>query len=176
MKDIPRSLWAFAVISIASGAVFTVLHPHPLLGFKIFALTIEVGIAVLLLRGSRVVWTFALVSQCLGLLTEALGTPTWRSALGAAGAALLLLPASWRFVWRRQPVPESVLAEPRPRSWDPDDHPSEERPSGWYLDPENPRRMRFWNSEIGEWRGSTKAPRKQRWPTPRSGDIRSPNN
>ncbi len=59
-----------------------------------------------------------------------------------------------------------TVADPRPsqQSWDPSGYSDEDRPKGWYVDPENPERMRYWD-DAGEspgWKGSTRTPRKLR--------------
>lgn len=48
------------------------------------------------------------------------------------------------------------------RSWDPRDYAPEDRPPGWYVDPESPERMRYWGAgDSPGWSGATtRTPRK----------------
>jgi len=48
------------------------------------------------------------------------------------------------------------------RSWDPRDYAPEDRPAGWYVDPESPERMRYWGAgDSPGWSGATtRTPRK----------------
>jgi hypothetical protein len=50
------------------------------------------------------------------------------------------------------------------RSWDLSGHSDEDRPKGWYIDPENPKRMHYWDDsgESPGWKGSTWTTRKVR--------------
>jgi hypothetical protein len=69
---------------------------------------------------------------------------------------------------RWESIPEQVVGgdgQPSPRnSWDPRDYSPEERPQGWYVDPERPGRMRFWNAgDPPDWGATTiRTPRKIR--------------
>lgn len=48
-------------------------------------------------------------------------------------------------------------------SMDPGDHPAEERPKGWYVDPGSPDRMRYWEGDPPRWSSATtRTPRKTR--------------
>lgn len=76
------------------------------------------------------------------------------------GLVLLLAPASRSYVWRSRPhvaVDSIALATPTA------DSPSDlGRPSGWYVDPDHPKRMRYWRADDAKWLGTTKTPRKIR--------------
>lgn len=74
-------------------------------------------------------------------------------------------------VWRRGPAmdssgtagsPSAASGPPVAHSWDVDDHSPRERPSGWYVDPDNPARMRYWDGgDPPAWTDSTtRTPRK----------------
>jgi hypothetical protein len=53
---------------------------------------------------------------------------------------------------------------PDPQSQDPRDYPEENRPKGWYVDPGNPARMRYWEAgDPPRWStATTRTPRKTR--------------
>lgn len=125
-----------------------------------FLVVFSVVVVALVLRGSRVVWVFLVGSEVIGLLLSPwTGWGTWWVVLlGVVETALLLLPPSWRFVWRTVPNEAGVVLAGT--SWGVDARPESDRPDGWYVDGDNPRRMRYWRSETGEWLGSGKTPRK----------------
>lgn len=78
-------------------------------------------------------------------------------SFGALATALLYFDLRTRS--EAVPVPaEGSPAEGR--STDSAAHGDGERPNGWYVDPDNPRRMRYWSGESTGWQGSTKTPRK----------------
>lgn len=71
------------------------------------------------------------------------------------------------------PQPESDERTGGPRSWDPDSYSDQDRPQGWYVDPNSPNRMRFWS--LGDppgWTATTKTPRKIRRELRRPGPDR----
>ena len=92
----------------------------------------------------------------------ALGAPRWWTVVAiVADLALLCWPSSCRFVWRQGlrrggHAPAGTGTSP----WDPAIAPDGERPDGWYVDPEHPWRMRFWNGERREWQGRVRTPRQ----------------
>lgn len=54
-------------------------------------------------------------------------------------------------------------AAPADHSLDPRDYSDEERPNGWYVDPQSPHRMRYWlGGEQPGWRGKARTPGKVR--------------
>lgn len=57
----------------------------------------------------------------------------------------------------------ATQSAPVDRGYDPQAWSDAERPSGWYIDPERPKRMRYWGGKDSPgWRGETRAPRKLR--------------
>jgi hypothetical protein len=61
--------------------------------------------------------------------------------------------------WGTAVVPESSSA-PR-TTWDPRAYSDEDRPKGWYVNPDHPSRMSHWGGpDSPEWNGTTKTPRK----------------
>lgn len=63
---------------------------------------------------------------------------------------------------RREAAPVPEEGPSAGRSIDPAAHTEEERPKGWYVDPSEPKRMRYWSGESSGWQGSSKTPRKVR--------------
>lgn len=159
-REIPLSLRALVVLLLVQLPWLAVVSwNHP--GLVAFLVAFFVLIAVLLLRGSRVVWVFLVASEAVGLLLVPWTGwgPWWGAVLGLGETALLVLPSSLRFVWRKR-LRTSAIAPPEQEagreSLDPD------LPDGWYVDPDDPSRMRYWRAETGEWLGSTRTPRKIR--------------
>jgi phosphatidylglycerophosphate synthase len=70
----------------------------------LWLLMLHGALALLLLRGSRVVWVLVLLYGLLGLTRSP--EPGWLHALSVAVSlakvAPLLLPSAWRWVWRRE--------------------------------------------------------------------------
>jgi hypothetical protein len=64
------------------------------------------------------------------------------------------------------PVPEPAPRTPKPlveHSPDPRHYSDEERPRGWYVDPESPHRMRHWDDGGSPgWEGTARTPRRLR--------------
>jgi hypothetical protein len=63
------------------------------------------------------------------------------------------------------PSSTSNLAPPEreQRAWDPNAYSDQDRPRGWFVDPDSPRRMRYWGAEAPpSWTGSMRTPRKVR--------------
>ncbi len=160
MKEVPKPLWAYAVVSVASGLIGFVqnisAHPGAVLGTTVFLLIF----VVLVLRGSRVAWSFAVASILFGLVTSPflVTQPWWAVVLGVISLACLLAPASRGFIWRRHPA--KIAGPTSQTTWDPDGHSDLDRPAGWYFDPSSPERMRYWSANDARWLGSTKTPRK----------------
>lgn len=72
---------------------------------------------------------------------------------------------------RRRPEDRSGSGEPQ-HELDPRRYSDDDRPKGWYVDPTQPQRMRYWGgSESPTWTGSTRTPRKLReaWESEREG-------
>lgn len=160
MKNAPAALWAYAVLSlgfaIPSFAMLISRHPAATLG----ASAIVLALTLLLLRGSRVVWSFFTAVVAVSLLTTPFAPlPWWSIALNVLSLGLLLAPASRRYVWRPRP---RVAADTGQSTWDPEGGADVGRPSGWYVDPSIPTQMRYWNANEAQWMGTTKTPRKIR--------------
>ena len=158
--EIPLSLRIFAatwLLSMAVGSVIAFVR----LPLSLVVLPIEIALLLLLLRGSRVVWVVIAAGSAITLALTP-WTNGWSLAwvpVSVVQLALLLVPSTCRFVWR--PRPKRPLAAPTGQTtWHAGDQADPERPDGWYVDPANPRRMRYWRSELGEWVGSTAVPRK----------------
>ena len=48
-------------------------------------------------------------------------------------------------------------------SWDPRSYSDQDRPKGWYIDPDSPDQMRYWgDGDPPAWQGTTRTPRKVR--------------
>jgi hypothetical protein len=164
VKGIPKPLWAYAVVSFASGLIGFVqiisAHAAAALGTTVFFLII----VVLVLRGSRVVWSLVVAATLLSLIISPFATQSWWAiVLGIISLACLLAPASRSFIWRSHPA--QVARPIRQTTLDPDGHSELDRPAGWYVDPSSPERMRYWSANDARWLGSTKTPRKvkQAW-------------
>lgn len=144
--------------------------------------------STLLTEGSRIhVFVFGI---CLGVIMVAPGV-LLHLALGSdsivsvvAGTALDILVISFTALAtgllyydlraRREalaaesgtPMPETAPRSPRPlveHSPDPRRYSDEERPRGWYVDPEAPGRMRYWHDgEAPGWQGKVRTPRRLR--------------
>jgi hypothetical protein len=100
------------------------------------------------------------------LVGTAVEVVTW--SFGALAVALLY----YDLRLRREPASASAPAAadlPSPsHSLDPRAYSVRERPKGWYIDPNSPGRMRYWDGgDPPDWSGSTRTPRKLRrdWPT-----------
>ncbi len=92
---------------------------------------------------------------------------TW--SLSALAAALMYFDLRARLAsTAATPVPPpSTPAEADTRgaghSWDPRSYSDQDRPKGWYIDPDSPDQMRYWGAGSPPgWRGSTQTPRKVR--------------
>lgn len=150
--ETPRTLWAYASVAVVSALIAFVrtVGAHP--AAVIFVSLVLFIFVVLVLRGGRVVWCLAVASNAFGILSSLFSPePWWTIVFGIAALACLLAPASWRFIWRPRPSPV-----PPPTGSTTDD------PSGWYVDPRSPSRMRYWHAEDQRWLGMAKTPRKLR--------------
>jgi hypothetical protein len=56
---------------------------------------------------------------------------------------------------RKLPSPASSPARPVATTWDSTAYDDEDRPPGWYLDPSDSTRMRYWDDELGGWQAKT---------------------
>ena len=91
------------------------------------------------------------------------------SSFGALATALLYFDLRTR----REVAPAPVEATPPTESF-PDSrlYSDESRPKGWYVNPDEPDRMRFWGGEAAGWQGSTPTPRQIRQEWDQKGDER----
>lgn len=87
-------------------------------------------------------------------------------SFAALGTGLLYFDLVARFPSVAQGSPAASVAGGAQKSFDPDEYEDDERPQGWYVDPNAPKRMRYWGAGgRPEWGASTKTPRKirQEW-------------
>ena len=145
---------------VSVGTTFVlVLSAYSPLAPTVFAIASTVAVAVLVLRGSRIVWSFAMASALATPAFAIFATLHWWSVVIAiVNLACLLAPASRAFVWR--PRMDLVLDRSVQTTWDPSKYADSDRPAGWYLEPGAPWRMRYWNVEDAAWTGTTRTPRK----------------
>jgi hypothetical protein len=64
------------------------------------------------------------------------------------------------------PAEPSPPAPPKPDPGiDPRRYSDQDRPAGWYVNPESPDHMRYWSAEPPDWHGRTRTPKKlrRRW-------------
>lgn len=107
----------------------------------------------------------AFVDQPTDFASFAAGTIVQTLVLSFTALATALLYYDLRT--RREPVaaePPGATPSPTSHSLDPRRYSDENRPSGWYVDPDSPHRMRYWNpaADPPGWHGSTRVPRKLR--------------
>lgn len=158
-RKAPWTLWAYlgasAVEAILGGLVGASAHPWTIP----ISIAVEVLFAFFLLRGSRVMWWLLVVIE-IGSVPFFFfgGDHWWHAPFLVAEITLLLSPPSRRYVFSSPtPSPQSG------GSWDSAAHDDSARPPGWYLDPGDSKRMRYWDIDLGGWQSkTTKAPRKQR--------------
>jgi hypothetical protein len=154
----PTALWAVVGLGLLTPLLHAALSASALAlaGFP-FALIF----AVLLLSGSRVVWSLIVASGAITLLLLPFEPqPWWTIAVEIVTLACLLAPASRRFVWSGRSTRKP--SGPHSAAPGPDGYSDADRPAGWYIDPDYPVRMRYWSGEGDGWSGTTKTPRKIR--------------
>lgn len=163
-EKIPTALWVFVAVSLVWGLIATVasvVSGAPLLLLRLLGVPLTLVITWLILRRSRVAWSFIVFGSVLTIVTLPFSpTPWWSVVLTAFDLCLLVSPPTWRFIWHdrptsRKPKPEQAVAGPAGLA-------VPERVDGWYVDPDNPMRMRYWSNAAGEWMGDIKTPRKIR--------------
>jgi hypothetical protein len=148
-----------AVLAVPISVAHLLASDRPLL-----ALGAPFGLVftALLLRGWRWLWVLFVFGAIAGLVLPPYHydlDPWWGyiHASDIVDLVLLLWPSTRRFVWSKRP--EAI--EPAPgNAGDGVELADSERPDGWYLDPVNPMRMRYWHGETGAWLGGAKTPRK----------------
>lgn len=159
VREVPRTLLAYAALSLASEVVVFVEAVSSLLAFALFSVVLTFVLVVFLLRGSRVVWSFVVIFGAVDLVMAlVIGGPWWQVAIGLASIALLLAPGSLRFVWRQRSG--AVSGETGQTTMNPETSTDSDRLAGWHVDPDFPARMRYWSASDARWLGTTKTPRK----------------
>jgi hypothetical protein len=134
LKRAPKALWAFALLSLTHVLVLAVVgnRSAPL---SLVGLVIGVLFSILLLRGSRIVWTLLAAGSAIELVSAPFSSPHWwMIVLSVACLALLLVPPSWRYVWK-QPQPAPTTGQ---TSRDAQTLTDSTRTEGWYVDPRRP--------------------------------------
>ncbi|MBS1880407.1 MAG: hypothetical protein JST31_12905 [Actinobacteria bacterium] len=157
LRRAPWTLWAYlalVVVSVPVGlaTVSGKVYWQPLVFFAL------VGPVLLffLLRGNRFVWWLLVLSGTGGVVISIItGEPWYRFLGGLIGLGLLLAPPSRGYVFRpKLPPPQDAAAS------DPSVHSDPAQPPGWYIDPSDATRMRYWNSELGGWQAQTTRARR----------------
>lgn len=170
-----RLYWVLAAaIAIAVAAIET-SEGESVSG--LLALVVVLTFATLVYRRSRVAWVVVCASGA-GRLALGLVSPqsAWVAGIEVVNVVLLVAPSSLRFIWggprdnpARGSVPPAALRSggveareggqsERRLALDGLAFDDQDRPAGWYIDPESPRRMRFW-TDGGAWVGKTRTPR-----------------
>lgn len=158
LKRAPKALWAFALLSLTHVLVLAVVGNRSV-PLSLVGLVIGVLFSILLLRGSRIVWTLLAAGSAIELVSAPFSSPHWWTiVLSVVYLALLLVPPSWRYVWK-QPQPAPTTGQ---TSRDPRTRTASNRPKGWYVDPDDPRYMHHWSGAADGWQGTTRTPRKVR--------------
>jgi len=160
LRKAPWTLWAYVVLNV-------VLLPVGLLTasgrvhwpFLVLGVPFTLALFFFLLRGSRVVWWLLVLGAAGGLVISITTAEPWYRFPGpVVGLGLLLAPPSRRYVFPPKPsLPKDA------GTWDPTAHDDPTRPPGWYFDPADATRMRYWDPELGGWQSkATRAPRHLR--------------
>lgn len=161
LKDLrraPRALWAYVALSISSAVVSNVVTKGSHLWFLPIGLALAVFFAFFLLRGAKWMWWLLLLIQLSAVPLAITGFPWWQTPVAIVQLGLLLVPQSRRHVF--PPKPPFAQQPKPPDTWDAADHPDDARPRGWYFDPHDPSRMRYWDHALGGWQSKTvRAPR-----------------
>jgi hypothetical protein len=172
MRDIPIPLRVYAVVSVVVSVAFAVTSSsRP--GLEVFSVAFIVVMVFFLLRGSQVAWLLLMASFVISLVTLPFGSVRWWTIpIALFGGTCLLWPSSRAYVWKprpaRYPAPLPSAAGPEgppipvavQTTWDPEAQSDAERPSGWYVDREEPGRMHYWSADQRGWLGTTKTPNK----------------
>lgn len=157
-EKVPAALWVYVTVSMVWGLVATAIQAGSDPAWIAFVPFLFL-FSLLILRRSRIVWGLTVFGEAVTLLTLPVSPSPWWVVVSAVfGLCVMLSPPVWRFVWRDRPdsfTPQQVTS-------DLSVYADSERRDGWYVDPENPMRMRYWSNAANEWLGSTKTPRKIR--------------
>jgi hypothetical protein len=154
----PRTIQSAVALTLAGIILVpaTIWPAHP--SWALASVALNLFLAYFLLRRSTVAWWLLLFVASLAVLLLATDHEAWwLCARSLFVAALVLMPASQRFVFaaaESPPVRECPFG-PRP---DPD----HTRASAWHLDPSDPKRMSHWSSSDQSWGRTTRTPRRLR--------------
>ena len=169
LRKAPWTLWAEAGLGFVGLAIAVVAGADTAWPLLVYFAVFLIVINYFLLRGNRIVWWFLVLAGGAGLAVQVVMAAAWHQfPLAVASLGLLLAPPSWRYVrpWRKRRARTRArdLPEGPPQiSCDPDDQDDASRPAGWYFDPSDPRRMRYWHPGLGGWQSkTTRAPRTLR--------------
>jgi hypothetical protein len=173
-REIPIALRIYAAVTVVAGVVVATTvtwSKNP--GLAVFVVAVLLALVFLLLRASRAAWWLLMASFVFSIATAPFESPRWWTILVSTfGAVCLLWPSSRAYVLKPQPVqyppPLASAIDSGPTdavtavqtSWDPEAESDLERPSGWYVDREEPGRMHYWSADQSGWSGSTKTPKK----------------
>jgi hypothetical protein len=175
---VPLTIRLFCLLSVLTAAsAGAVGVAQGRIAGSVFILIVVLAVAAAVYNRSRAGWILAagapLIRLSLGITAP---QPAWVISIEVVAALLLLMPSSLRFIWAGRepwkstpklgeeagPVRDRVGANQA--RWE--EHPvldarfysDAERPAGWYVDPDSPKRMRYWQ-EQGGWTGSTRTPK-----------------
>jgi hypothetical protein len=175
---VPLSIFLFCCLAtltaVSAGAVGVA---QGRIAASVFILAVVIAVAAGVYGRSRIAWIVAAGAPLLRLVTGINSPqPLWVISIEAVAVLLLLTPSSLRFIWaEREPWKRSaqlddggspVQARVGPSPARADEPPvrdarfysDAERPAGWYVDPDSPKRMRYWQ-EQGRWTGSSRTPK-----------------
>lgn len=141
----------------------TASHYRHLIVFAIYV-TLITSVPTLLVGFAFGHQTTTVASFLVGV---ALQVVTW--SLSALAAALMYFDLRSRWAsTKAQPGPAPAApggGDPQQigQSWDPRRYSDQDRPKGWYIDPDSPDRMRYWRTgDPPGWEGTTGTPEKVR--------------
>ena len=106
-EKVPAALWVFVVVSIAWALIAVGIRaarsePLPI---SLLGMPLTLGLAWLILRRSRVVWSLLVFGSATTLITVPFSpSPWWLVAVTAFDLFLFLTPPTWRFIWRDRPA------------------------------------------------------------------------
>jgi hypothetical protein len=100
VREAPAWLWVYVLLVTVPRWIEIATGLSPGLGLGLLTITIGVVLWVLLLRGSRVIWSLLVAFQALVLLTAPFLAPSfWRIFVASVALWFLLDPDSWYFIW-----------------------------------------------------------------------------
>lgn len=97
-KQAPLALWAYAVWTVGGSAI-TSLFTGRYVVVALLLLVLAALISWLVLRGGRIIWSFAVLSQILSVVGIAWGESWWIAGLSVIGLVLLVAPSSRAYIW-----------------------------------------------------------------------------